>query len=73
MAGLNSVRKRLQQMLRLMVALTTMVLSLGALLGLHGCGGGAPTPTATNYTIVVTATDTTTNAHSSINLTLNVK
>jgi hypothetical protein len=73
LAGLKSMCRRVGQMPRLTVALTMMVLSLGALLGLNGCGGDAPTPTATSYTIVVTATDTTTNAHSSINLTLNVK
>jgi sugar lactone lactonase YvrE len=73
LAGLKSMCRRLRQMPRLTVALTMLVLSLGALLGLNGCGGGAPTPTATSYTIVVSATDTTTNAHSSINLTLNVK
>jgi hypothetical protein len=73
LAGLKSVRKHLQQIPRLTVALFVMVLSLGALLGLNGCGGDAAIPTPTSYTIVVTATDTTTNAHSSINLTLNVK
>jgi hypothetical protein len=70
LAGLKTVRRRLP---RLTVALTVMVLSLGALLGLSGCGGGAANPTAKSYTVVVTATDTTTNAHSSINLTLNVQ
>jgi hypothetical protein len=51
-----------------------MVLFLGALVGLSGCGGSSsPSPTATTYTVVVTATDVTTAAHSSINLTLNVQ
>jgi hypothetical protein len=70
LAGLKTVRRRLP---RLTVALTVMVLSLGALLGLSGCGGSPANPTPTSYTVVVTATDTTTNAHSSINLTLNVQ
>jgi hypothetical protein len=70
LAGLKTVRRRLPQ---LTVALTVMVMSLGALLGLSGCGGSAANPTAKSYTVVVTATDTTTNAHSSINLTLNLQ
>jgi hypothetical protein len=70
---LNTVRRRLKMIPRLTVALTVMVLSVGALLGLIGCGGNAPTPTGNSYTVVVTATDTATNAHSSINLTLNVQ
>jgi len=74
LAGMKSVRSRLQQMPRLTVALAVMVLSLGAVLGLSGCGGSSsPTPTAKSYTVVVTATDVTTAAHSSINLTLNVQ
>jgi hypothetical protein len=73
LAGLNTVRRRLKVIPGLTVALTVIVLSLGVLLGLIGCGGGAPTPTANSYTVVVTATDATTSAHSSINLTLNVQ
>jgi hypothetical protein len=73
LAGMKSVRKRLRQMPRLTVALAVMVLSLGAALGLSGCGGSSPSPTAKTYTVVVTATDVTTAAHSSINLTLNVQ
>jgi hypothetical protein len=73
LAGTKSVRKRLRQMPRLTVALA-MVLSLGAVLGLSGCGGSSsPGATAKSYTVVVTATDATTTAHSSINLTLNVQ
>jgi ABC-type glycerol-3-phosphate transport system substrate-binding protein len=51
-----------------------MLLSLGALLGLSGCGGSsAANPTAKSYTVVVTATDVSTGAHASTNVTLNVQ
>jgi hypothetical protein len=74
LAGMKTVRKRLQLMPRLTVALAVMVLSLGALLGLSGCGGSSsPSATAKSYTVVVTATDVTTGAHSSMNVTLNVQ
>ena len=74
LAGMRSVRKRLRQIPRLTVAAAVMVLSLGAVLGLSGCGGStSPSATAKTYTVVVTATDVTTAAHSSINLTLNVQ
>jgi hypothetical protein len=68
---MKSVRRRLRQIPRLTV-LTVMALSLGAVLGLSGCGGSS-SATAKSYTVVVTATDVTTAAHSSINLTLNVQ
>jgi hypothetical protein len=59
---------------RLTVALAVMVLFLGALLGLSGCGGSnSPSATAGTYTVAVTATDVTTGAHSSVNVTLNVQ
>jgi hypothetical protein len=74
LAGMKSVRRRLRQMPRLTVALAITILSLGAVLGLSGCGGSSsPRATAKSYTVVVTATDVTTTAHSSINLTLNVQ
>jgi hypothetical protein len=75
LAGMKSVRRRLRQMPRLTAALAIMVLSLGSLLGLSGCGcsGAAANQTATSSTVPVTATDKTTGAHSSINLTLNVQ
>ena len=74
LAGMKSVRRRLRQMPRLTVALAITVLSLGAVLGLSGCGGNsAPGATAKSYTVVVTATDATTTAHSSINVSLNVQ
>jgi hypothetical protein len=74
LAGMKSVRRRLRQMPRLTVALAVMVLSLGALLGLSGCGGnGSSNQTAKSYTVAVTATDVTTGAHSSANVTLNVQ
>jgi hypothetical protein len=73
LAGMKSVRRKLRQIPRLTVV-AVMVLSLGAVLGLSGCGGSSsPSPTAKTYTVVVTATDVTTAAHSSVNLTLNVQ
>jgi hypothetical protein len=74
LAGMKSVRRQLRQMPRLTVALAVMVLSLGAVLGLSGCGGSStPSPTAKSYTVVVTASDVSTGAHASINVTLNVQ
>jgi NHL repeat len=74
LAGMKRVRRRLGQMPRLTVALVVMVLSLGAVLGLSGCGGSSsPGATAKSYTVVVTATDVTTGAHTSANITLNVQ
>jgi hypothetical protein len=71
---MKSVRRQLRQMPRLTVALAVMVLSLGAVLGLSGCGGSStPSPTAKSYTVVVTASDVSTGAHASINVTLNVQ
>jgi hypothetical protein len=74
LAGMKSVHRRLRQIPRLTVALAVMVLSLGALLGLSGCGGSnSPSATAGTYTVAVTATDVTTGAHSSVNVTLNLQ
>jgi hypothetical protein len=74
LAGMKSVRRRLRQMPRLMVALAIMILSLGSVLGLSGCGGNnAANQTVKSYTVAVTATDVTTGAHSSANITLNVQ
>jgi hypothetical protein len=74
LAGMKSVRRRLRQMPRLTAALAIMILSLGSLLGLSGCGGSnSPSATAGTYTVAVTATDVTTGAHSSVNVTLNVQ
>jgi hypothetical protein len=71
---MKTVRRRLQLMPRLTAALTVMVLSLGGLLGLSGCGViSAANPTAKSYTAVVTATDVTTGARSSMNVTLIVQ
>jgi sugar lactone lactonase YvrE len=74
LAGMKSVHRGMRQIPRLTVALAVMVLSLGALLGLSGCGGSnTPSATAGTYTVAVTATDVTTGAHSSVNVTLNVQ
>jgi hypothetical protein len=74
LAGMKPVRKRLRQMPHLTAALAIMILSLGSLLGLSGCGGNnTPSQTAKSYTVAVTATDVTTGSHSSVNLTLNVQ
>jgi hypothetical protein len=74
LVGIKTVRRRLRQMPHLTVTLAVMVLSLGALLGLSGCGGdGAGTQNAKSYIVTVTATDVVTGAHSSANVTLNVQ
>jgi hypothetical protein len=74
LAGIKMVRRRSRQMPRLTVGLAVMLLSLGALLGLSGCGGSsAANQTAKSYTVVVTATDVSTGAHASTNVTLNVQ
>ena len=74
LACFKTGRRRLRQIPRLTVALAVTVLSLGALLGLIGCGGSnSPSATAGTYTVAVTATDVTTGAHSSVNVTLNVQ
>jgi hypothetical protein len=71
LAGMKIVRRRMP---RLTVPLALLVLSLGGLLGLSGCGGSsAANQTAKSYTVVVTASDVSTGAHTSINLTLNVQ
>jgi hypothetical protein len=71
---MKPVRRRMRQMPRLTVALAIIVLSLGSVLGLSGCGGNdAANQTAKSYTVAVTATDVTTGAHSSANITLNVQ
>ena len=74
LAGMKSVRRRLRQMPRLTVALAIMILSLGSVLGLSGCGvSDAANQTAKSYTVAVTATDVTTGAHSTANVTINVQ
>jgi hypothetical protein len=73
--GMKAARRRLQQMPRLPLLVLAVGLSIGAVLGISGCGGSAePKTTAPQtYTIVVTATDTTNKVQSSTNLTLTVK
>ena len=74
LAGMKSVRRRMRQMPCLTVALAIIVLSLSSVLGLSGCGGSdAANQTAKSYTVAVIATDVTTGAHSTANVTLNVK
>ena len=59
---------------RLTVALAIMILSLGSVLGLSGCGvSDAANQTAKSYTVAVTATDVTTGAHSTANVIVNVQ
>jgi predicted component of type VI protein secretion system len=59
------------------MALLTVMLSLGAVLGISGCSGGSSsqpmTPTAQNYTVTVTAKDITTGVQNSTNFTLTVQ
>jgi hypothetical protein len=68
-------RKRLRQMPRLMVVLFAATVSLGAVLGLSGCGGGSGffNQPAQSYTVTVIATDLKTNATVSTNVTLTVQ
>jgi hypothetical protein len=74
LVGMKSVRRRLHQMPRLTGAMAIIVLSLGSLLGLSGCGGNdAPKQNSKSYTVAVTVTDVSTGAHSSANVTLNVQ
>ena len=63
LVGIKSVRNRLRHLPQLTVAMAVMVLSLGAVLGLTGCGSSSsPAATAKTYAVVVTATDTVTAA-----------
>jgi hypothetical protein len=68
-------RKRLRQMPRLLVVLFAMAVSMGAVLGLSGCGSDAGffNQPAQSYTVTVIATDLTTNATVSTNVTLTVQ
>jgi trimeric autotransporter adhesin len=67
--------KRFRQMPRLFVALFAAALSLGAVLGLSGCGGGNSllNQPAQSYTVKVIATDMKTGAAASTNVTLTVQ
>jgi hypothetical protein len=68
-------RKRLRKMPRLWVMLIAMAVSLGAVLGLTGCGGGSGffNQPAQSYNVTVIATDLQTNATVETNLTLTVQ
>jgi hypothetical protein len=65
--------KRLRQMPRLFLGLLAAILSLGALLGLSGCGGGFFNQPAQSYAVMVIATDVKTGASVSTNVTLTVE
>jgi uncharacterized protein YceK len=77
----KSIRRRLRQLPSFPLLLAAAALSLGAMLGLSGCGNGGSVSsgssssgqTPTSYTVVATATDATRNALSSTTLTLTVK
>jgi hypothetical protein len=74
LTGMKSGRRRLRRMPHLMGTLMVIVLSLGTVLGLSGCGEKSTVgPAEKSYTVVVTATDGTTGARSSANVTLNVQ
>jgi hypothetical protein len=70
LACIKTVRRQLRRMPRL-TALAVVILSLGAVLGMSGCGSHSDR--LTSYTVVVTATDMATAAHTSTNVTLNVQ
>jgi sugar lactone lactonase YvrE len=72
--GTKAARRRLRRMPSLPMALFTVVLSLGAVLGISGCSGGSsPQPTTTPTAQSYTAKDVTTGVQDSINFTLTVQ
>ncbi len=75
LAGMKRVRRRLRQMPRLPVLLAVVALSLGAMVGLSGCGtsGGFFNQGAKSYSVVVTAKDAVTGVQNSTNVTLTVQ
>jgi hypothetical protein len=72
LAGLKRARRRMP---RLFLALGMTALSLGAILGLSGCGtnNGFFEQSPQTYTVAVTATDIKTGATASTNVTLTVQ
>ena len=73
-ASMKRVRRRLRQMPGLPVVLLAAALSLGAMVGLSGCGAnGFFNQVAKNYTVTVTATDVVTGAQKSTNVILTVQ
>ncbi|MHB1021315.1 MAG: beta strand repeat-containing protein [Acidobacteriaceae bacterium] len=57
LVGLKSVRKRMKQMPRMLTVIVFMALSLGAVVGLSGCGaGGFFNQKPQTYAVTVTAT-----------------
>jgi Bacterial Ig-like domain (group 3)/FG-GAP-like repeat len=74
MLGIVGLRKRLGKIPQFRAAVVFGVLSLGAIMGLIGCGGAhmtGPQPTSTTYTVVVTAHCGT--LQHSTNVTVNVE
>jgi hypothetical protein len=71
------IRRRLSQLPFFSLLLAVSALSLGATLGLSGCGSNGASSSSsqvsTSSTVVATATDATRNAQSSTTLTLTVK
>jgi hypothetical protein len=74
MAAIKPARRRLRKMPGLPVVLVAAALALGAIVCLSGCSSnGFFNQEAKSYSVVVTATDVVTGAHSSTNVTLNVR
>ena len=74
MLGILGMRKRLGKMRQFRAAMVVGVLSLGAIMGLAGCGGVcilAPKPASAIYKVVVTAHCGT--MHHSVDATLKVE
>ncbi len=75
LAGGTRARQRLRRLPRPFLMLGVIALSLGAILGLSGCGTGAGffNQSPQTYTVKVTATDTKTGAIAATNVTLTVQ
>jgi hypothetical protein len=75
LAGWTRARQRLQRMPRPFLMLGIIALSLGAILGLSGCGtsNGFFNQIPQTYTVKVTATDIKTSTAASTNVTLTVQ
>jgi hypothetical protein len=75
--AVKSAQKRLLKTATLLTVPAFVGLSLGAVVGLSGCGGSSTPattpPAAQSYTVAVTATDQNSGLKSEINLTLTVQ
>jgi hypothetical protein len=73
LVGAKQVRKRLRALSIPLVMIFCTVISLGAMIGLNGCGAGGfygPNTSSGNYTITVTATSANLVRTSTVKLTI---